>query len=78
MTAPAEPVADAWDYEAKPEGPPERRRLWIACATKSFGEAVLVPLCKRAGATYRFYHAGVGSKSVEGTSAKEDVNRVAG
>ena len=73
VTAPAEPVADAWDYEAKPEGPPERRRLWIACATKSFGEAVLVPLCKRVGATYRFYHAGVGIKSVEGTSAKEDI-----
>ena len=63
VTAPAEPVADAWDYEAKPEGPPERRRLWIACATKSFGE-VLVRLCKRVGATKRFYHAGVGIKGV--------------
>eukprot|EP00966_Prymnesium_polylepis_P336695 7391705-Prymnesium_polylepis.2 len=62
----------SWDYTQSPEGPKERRRLWIACATKGFGES-LVETCKQIGATYRFYHAGVGSKSVEGTSAKEDV-----
>ena len=68
-----EEPTDGWDYAQSPEGPPERRRLWIACATKKWGEELLVPLCKGAGAMYRFYHSGVGAKSMEGTSAKEDV-----
>ena len=66
-------VAHEWDYEQYPEGPPERRRLWIATAGKGWGEKVLLPRCQSVGATYRFYHAGIGSKPVEGTSAKEDV-----
>ena len=68
----ADDPVGSWDYTQSPEGPKERRRLWIACATKKFGES-LVETCKQVGATYRFYHAGVGSKPVEGTSAKEDV-----
>ena len=68
----ADDPVGSWDYTQSPEGPKERRRLWIACATKIFGET-LVEKCKQIGATNRFYHAGVGSKPVEGTSAKEDV-----
>ena len=31
---PGTPVSPAWDYDENPEGPKERRRLWIATANK--------------------------------------------
>ena len=53
----------AWDYDNLPLCPPERRRLWVASATQSAGEKLLLPVCKRLGAVYGFYWSGMGVRA---------------